>query len=318
MTKFSLNKAIVIICCTVAIYASFIIFSDAKTVAEKIDNFKFEYIPLIMTLIVLGWFCLFARWNLLLKHQNIIIPKKKNMQIYFSGFALSMIPGRVGELIKSQLLKTNFNISRKISAPIVIVEQIYTAIGLAVVSIIGVFYFDIGEYVIVGTYVIGVFTCVLVLIISVIQSQKLFNKIFNFFKERKKITKFIEPLSESHDVLKNSTRGKIFFYASGLSVIYWVIECLVVFLILLAFGIELDFLAVIPTYTPSIILGVASFLPMGIGVVEGSLTSFFTLHGIDVSIALTLVVIIRIFTRWIGVSFGFIALKLSGGFSLEK
>ena len=60
-------------------------------------------------------------------------------------------------------------------------------------------------------------------------------------------------------------------------------------------------------------LGILSFLPLGLGVVEGSLASFFTMHGIDVSLALTIVVVIRLFTRWYGVSFGFIALKLSGG-----
>ena len=60
-------------------------------------------------------------------------------------------------------------------------------------------------------------------------------------------------------------------------------------------------------------LGILSFLPLGLGVVEGTLASFFTTHGIGVSLALTIVVIIRIFTRWYGVSFGFIALKLSGG-----
>ena len=47
--------------------------------------------------------------------------------------------------------------------------------------------------------------------------------------------------------------------------------------------------------------------------VEGTLASFFTMHSIDVSLALTIVIIIRLFTRWYGVSFGFIALKLSGG-----
>ena len=64
-------------------------------------------------------------------------------------------------------------------------------------------------------------------------------------------------------------------------------------------------------------MGVASFLPLGIGVVEGSLAGFFTLQGVDVSIALTLVIFIRIFTRWIAVSVGFVSLKLSGGFSLN-
>ena len=55
------------------------------------------------------------------------------------------------------------------------------------------------------------------------------------------------------------------------------------------------------------------FLPMGLGVVEGSLASFFSIQGIEVSLSLTLVIIIRLFTRWYGVAAGFVALKLSGG-----
>ena len=86
------------------------------------------------------------------------------------------------------------------------------------------------------------------------------------------------------------------------------------YFILLAFGVEtIEFVAIISTYTTSIMLGILSFLPIGIGVVEGTLASFFTIYGIDVSLALTIVIVIRLFTRWYGVSFGFIALKLSGG-----
>jgi uncharacterized protein (TIRG00374 family) len=84
--------------------------------------------------------------------------------------------------------------------------------------------------------------------------------------------------------------------------------------VLLSFGVDdIEFLMVIPTYATSIMLGFLSFLPMGLGVVEGSLASFFSLQGIEVSLSLTLVIIIRVFTRWYGVAVGFVALRLSGG-----
>ena len=93
-------------------------------------------------------------------------------------------------------------------------------------------------------------------------------------------------------------------------------EAISIYFILLAFGVEtIEFLTIISTYTTSIMLGILSFLPIGVGVVEGTLASFFAMHGIDVSLALTIVIVIRLFTRWYGVSFGFIALKLSGGLS---
>ena len=129
----------------------------------------------------------------------------------------------------------------------------------------------------------------------------------------------IRDRSSSYDGIKNGIKGPITLYASGLSILFWLIEAISIYFILLAFGIEvIEFITDIPTYTTSIMLGILSFLPMGIGVVEGTLTSFFTIHGIDLSIAITIVIVIRLFTRWYSVSFGFIALKLSGGLNSQE
>ena len=87
-------------------------------------------------------------------------------------------------------------------------------------------------------------------------------------------------------------------------------------LLLLSFGIDtIELLAVIPMYTGSIILGVISFLPFGLGVFEGSLAGFLSLRGIDISIALTIVIIARIITRWYSVFVGLIVLKITNALS---
>ena len=91
------------------------------------------------------------------------------------------------------------------------------------------------------------------------------------------------------------------------------------YVILLSFDISIiDYLEILSIYTTSILLGAVTFIPAGIGVTEGSLAGFFTLQGIDISLALTIVVFIRIFTRWIGVGLGFLLLKLTGGLSTEN
>ena len=109
-------------------------------------------------------------------------------------------------------------------------------------------------------------------------------------------------------------RGPVVFYAICLTAIFWLLEAITVYFVLLSFDVNyIEFLAVISTYTTSLMLGFLSFLPMGLGVVEGSLASFFSIQGIEVSLSLTLVIIIRLFTRWYGVAAGFVALKLSGG-----
>ena len=302
------NKILIIVIAVIGLYATFLIASDITTVYDKISDFKIEFFPIILLLVTSNWFVLFFRWHLLLRNAKIFIPVKDSFLILASGFALTIIPGKVGELVKSQLLKTKFGIARSKTVPIIILEQFYTAIGIVMLSFFGIWYFEL------GIYVLGIFTAALIFVFVLLSSRKAFNKIVSLLEKRRFTSKFVEPLSSSYDAIKNGIRGPITLYACGLSMLFWLLEAISVYFILLAFGVEvIGFLAIISTYTTSIMLGILSFLPIGVGVVEGTLTSFFTIHGIEVSLALTIVIVIRLFTRWYGVTFGFIALKLSGG-----
>jgi len=307
------NKILIIVIAVIGLYATFLIASDINTVYDKISDFKIEFFPIILLLVTSNWFVLFFRWHLLLRNAKIFIPVKDSFLILASGFALTIIPGKVGELVKSQLLKTKFGIARSKTVPIVILEQFYTAIGIIMLSFFGIWYFEL------GIYVLGIFTATLVFVFVLLSSRKAFNKIVSLLEKRRFTSKFVEPLSSSYDAIKNGIRGPITLYACGLSMLFWLLEAISVYFILLAFGVEvIGFLTIISTYTTSIMLGILSFLPIGVGVVEGTLTSFFTIHGIDLSIAITMVIVIRLFTRWYSVSFGFIALKLSGGLKNDQ
>ena len=302
------NKILIVIIVVIGLYAAILIATDINTISSKISDFKIETIPVIVLLVTSGWFVLFFRWYLLLRNAKIFIPTKDSFLIFMSGVALTIIPGKVGELVKSQLLKTKFGIARSKTVPIVILEQFYTALGIVTLSFFGIWYFEL------GVYVLGFFMAILVFVFVLLSSRNTFNKIASLLEKRKFTSKFVEPLSSSYDAIKNGIRGPITLYASSLSILFWLIEAISIYFILLAFGVEtIEFVAIISTYTTSIMLGILSFLPIGIGVVEGTLASFFTIYGIDVSLALTIVIVIRLFTRWYGVSFGFIALKLSGG-----
>ena len=306
------NRIFIVIIATIALYFIFLVISDLSEVYDQLSKMDISYLPIILLLIPLSWMAIFTRWNLLLKNSDIHVPIKDNLKIYLSGFALSITPGKIGELIKSQLLKTKFGIPREKTAPIVLVEQLYNIIGIVGVSILGLWYFEF------GAHIILIAGALLIIAFIFISSKKLFDKLLSRLSRIKFLSQYTSTLSNSHDVLRKSTRGWIVVSASAVSIMFWLIESVIAYFVLLSFGINhIEFITVITTYTSSIVLGVFSFLPLGIGVVEGSLAGFFSLQGIDISIALTLVIFIRIFTRWIAVSAGFISLKLSGGFSLN-
>ena len=290
----------------IAIYAVILIAFDVNIISEKINDFDFQYLPIIIPLIPLTWGVLFLRWNLLLKNSDIDIPLKDNFMIFISGFALGVTPGKVGELIKSQLLKNKFNISRSKTAPLVIVERFYDFFAIAVISLFGILVF---EY---SIYIFGILTIGITIFLIVTSSEKIFLKFLNKIEKIKFLKNFSNELPKSFNVIQKSTRGKIFPLSITLSIIFWFLDSIIAYLTLLSFGIDIiDYFVLMSIYTSSIILGVISFLPLGIGVVEGSLVGFLSLNGIEFHLATAIVVFIRFFTRWIGVMAGFIGLKFS-------
>mgnify|MGYP001187225319 FL=1 len=221
------------------------------------------------------------------------------------GVSLSIIPGKAGELIKSELLKTKFNIPRSKSVSIIIVEQIYSGIGLIITSFFGMYYFDLGIYITIG------FSIIVILLFLLLSSTKLFKKFSIIFQKIKFLNKFVENILDSQQVVKNLITGKFVIILISLSTLFWVFISTSVYFILIGFGINIFELFTIWTmYTNSIMLGFVSFLPIGIGVVEGSFAGFMAYRGIDISIALTLIIIVRLLVEWLPISAGFICLKL--------
>ena len=307
------KKLLLIIISSIIVYSLFLIFSDFNKLSEKILDFKIEFLPIILPLVSLGWLALYFRWTLLLKNSGYVLPHKKNFQIFLSGFPLSITPGKVGELIKCQLLKENFNTPRKITAPIILVERLYNAVGIIIISIFGIWYFDFSGIVILIT------ACILTGIFIALRSKKLFLKLIEKSSKIKFLSKFSDSFTDSYDVINDSIKPRIFIISSILSAIYWILESIAVYFILKSFGIDLfEISDVILTYTTSIILGVASFVPGGIGVSEGTLIGLLSIHGLTFSTAVSLTIFIRIFTLWYAVLVGLIALKFTGAFSINN
>lgn len=307
------NRIIWVVIASVGLYGVFLFFSDFNIISEQISNFKYEFLPLILLLVSISWTPLLVRWQILLKKNDINIPIKKSFLLFLCGMSMSITPGHVGELIKSQLMKTIYNIPRTKTAPIIFVEKFYDLTGAIIASIIGIIILGM------DTNLILISVSILIVIIFLIYYRPIFEFILKRVTKTKFFSKYSENLSDSYEIVRNSTTPQISSISFGLSVLYWIIISVAVHFILLSFGIEsISVLKTISIYSSSVIIGAISFIPGGLGITEGSLIGLFSLEGIDISLALILSVMIRILTMWYSVSIGFICLKFTGGLSSSK
>ena len=307
------NRLILVLVAAAVIYAIFLFASDYDTISETISSFNVNFLPHILFFATASWIPIFIKWHFLLKNSNIHVPVKGNIVVFLSGMGLELTPGHVGALIKSQILKTKFSISRTKTAPIVLIEKVYDLIGAIIASIMGIIILGM------ETYLIAIALSALALIFFLMCYRPAFDLFLGLIAKRKFFSKYIENISESYEIIKKSTSVKSFTICILLSIAYWSIISAGVYYILASFGIDMiDYLKILSIYTFSAFLGAITFIPGGIGVTEGSLTGLLSIQGVDISVALVLSVMIRLFAFWYPVCVGFISLNFSGVLSFRN
>ena len=288
----------IIILGSIGFYSIFLFLSDITSLESHSISFKYEYTFIILIFVVSSWIPLFLRWRLLCKNSGLNISFRVDFLVYVAGFALSITPAKVGELLRTQILRDKAGIQRTQTTPLIFIEK---------------FYFPQ-----IGIIVLG--GLILSITIFILFSSKLtFDKSIILLSKFKFTKNFIEPLSKSHEILKNSTKTRIFISSIILSVLYWLTISFAVLFVLKSLSIDsLGFAEIASIYASSLFLGALSFLPGGLGITEASFTGLLNLQGISLSMAIVIVIIVRLFTLWFGVGIGFIALKLVGGFSIKS
>jgi len=306
------NTIVLVIICTIALYAIILFFADFNLIQEKISNFNLFYLPIILFFVTLSFVPLFIRWQFLLKNSNIHIPLKSSFLIFLSGGALSITPGQIGDLLKSQIIKKKFNVPRTDTTAIILSEKIYDLTAAISASIVGIIILDVDiRLTLIAISILGI-------IFFLIYYKPAFQFAIKQIKKIKFISKYANNISDSYNILQKSTSAKTASICFPLSITYWLIISVAVYYTFLAFDVNLlNYLDILFIYVTSVLFGAVSFVPGGIGVTEGSIVGLLTLNGIDISTALIISVMARVMTLWYPACIGFICLKFSINFSFK-
>ena len=279
-----------------------VIYADIDAIASAFYQFEWKYVPIIIALTVLNYLLRFYKWDYYLSRLGIHVDKKDSAIVFFSGLTMSVTPGKLGEVLKSYLLKRMDGISISRTAPIVFAERLTDVVGLIILSSFGAVVFQHGKLIL-ATMLFVIFS-----IVAVIQSRPISLYLIAFGEKLPVISKFAHHLYVLYEsafiLLKMRTLG----FAIVISVVSWFFECVAMWYVLKGFGLDLTILSATFVFAFSSMAGAVSMLPGGLGVAEGSIVGILYTMGIPKASAVGAALIIRFFTLWFGVIVGVITL----------
>ena len=129
------SKLIPIVAIATLIYLLSLIYFDSSLLFQSISTFPIEKLILILLLISLTFISKFLRWHYYLTVSCIKIPIKDSILIFTSGLLMSISPGKIGEFLKSYLVKSKFKIPMSKTNSVVLAERIIEFLALIIIHL---------------------------------------------------------------------------------------------------------------------------------------------------------------------------------------
>ena len=286
-------------------YVIFIAYSDFQEFSINISQFEFSYLPIILAFIFLGIIIRGTRQQLLYKQIEVFISFKTGILLYISGLSMIVTPGGSGELIKSYYLKKNFGYPLAKTFPVVIMERLLDLAGISgVLLIVGL---------LLDNYNIILLMSILLSIVSLIfvsgKKEKLFNFLLSILEKIPILKKQATSFSESYQVFGELTSAKIMTKTLGLSFLVWITDAIMIYFIFIGFNLNFDIIFSTFSMYGSLLLGVLTMVPAGVGVTEVSFVEILKGEGVDTAVSTSLVILFRLVTIWFLTVLGFCATR---------
>lgn len=290
-----------------AVYVGFALWADARKVGAALGRYAWWTAAVGLVLAGLNYALRFVRWELYLRRLRLHVPRTESLLVFLSGFALTVTPGKLGEAMKSLLLRQSHGMPVARTAPIVLVERLTDLAGLLLLAALGAFSFPVDRrFLIAGAAIV----LVGLLFASV---EALAKPAIALVGKLPGLRRMAGSLHEAHASAATLLKPGPLIAATLLSAVAWACECVAFWLIVKGFaGAQLGLQAGTFIYAAMTIAGALSFLPGGLGVTEAGMLALLVRFGsgIDDGAATAATILTRMVTLWFAVVVGLGALVL--------
>ena len=240
------------------------------------------------------------RWHLLARRLGVPSPLSRNVLHYLAGFAMTVTPGRVGELVRMRWLRRETGWSFDRTAPLVLVDRAADLVATAVLLAIALAFSATG---IAGALPV----VILALLAAWITTRPVLLR--NAAGVGHRLTRARLPRLFAR--VRRAARSLAVFQSPGIlalagliGVAGWAAEGIAFHLLLIWMGADIRLATSVAIFAFATIAGGLTGAPGGLGGAEAAMVGLLTLEGVPLDIAVPATLVIRITTLWFAIGIG--------------
>lgn len=239
------------------------------------------------------------RWGIFSKRLGLPLSVSANLRHFLGGFAMSVTPGRVGELIRMRWIKRETGWSFERTAPLVLIDR---ASDLAAMGLILCLALSLAT----GGIKLGLPVALLALLGAIVVTRPalLSGLAKRFYRMTGLFPRLMIRVRRAADSLRAFSHPQTLGFAALLGLIGWLAEGYAFHLLLGWFGADIGFWTAVMIFVFSTLAGGLTGAPGGIGGAEAAMVALLYMEGIGPEIAVPATAVIRVTTLWFAILIG--------------
>jgi len=290
---------LLLILLTVLVFVGLLTYGDFREIGSQLARFPISYLIIALALAAVNYGLRYLRWAYYLRVLKIQVPLGVSSLVFLSGLAMAITPGKVGELLKSYLLRDRADVPVSTSAPVVLMERLTDVISVVILGLTGLALLPLP---VVSALVVVLLLCGSALVLSTSRHSDRLLRLPVLRRGQ-------SAIRSSREWLRLLTAPSAVLVAVVLGTLAWLSEGVALWVILQGLDIEaVELLRALPVYAAATLVGAISTLPGGLIGTEGSMVALLQQAGMTKVAASTGTLLVRLVTLWFAVIVGLVAL----------
>lgn len=247
-----------------------------------------------------------VRWHLFSRQLGLPLQLRHNMAHFMGGFAMSITPGRIGELVRLRWISRMANWPFERALPLPFIDRVFDIAAMGIVLAAGVVLSKTGTT---GAVPVAVLAIGFAMVVT---RPALVTRIVTL------LWRAVGRWPRRFVGLRRAARSMAVFSAPSvaipaltLSIIGWAAEGYALFLLLQWMGADIGLAAATVIFIFSTLAGGLTGAPGGVGGAEAAMLFLLAAQGVPLEIALPAMAIIRITTLWFAILVGLVAFPIA-------
>ena len=279
---------------------------------EQLLQLRLWEVGILLALSLVNYLFRGLRWHVFARRLGLPTRLWQDIRHFLGGFAMSVTPGRVGELIRMRWLRRETGWAFERTAPLVLVDR---ASDLAAMAVILGMALALSAGGIAFAFPVAILAFVAAIIVT--RPSLLSGLVTLSYKATGLFPRLMGRIRIASRSLAKFSNPTVLALAACLGVIGWMAEGYAFHLLLVWMGTDIGFWKAVAIFVFSTLAGGLTGAPGGVGGAEAAMVALLTLEGVPLETSIPATAVIRLTTLWFAIGIGLAIFPVAERYSLR-